>query len=246
MEGISVPTSFGVNDLSLNSLIKQLVEIQIKKNILIDGGQVNNPAIPQYKRQTKQLVLNLKEAIKTSKSANNILITDYKARISKMESSLGNIPKVERELFSIERLQSISENIYIFLLKKRAEAKITSSSNVADSQVLEPAMYFKKNPVSPDKNTSYLIALLSGLLLPIAYMFFSELIKDTIITRTDLENSTTIPILGMIGGNDSAHNLLSKQNPKSPVFEGFRALRSNLNFFNTDTDKESLSSYFIN
>ena len=89
LEGISVPTSFDVNDVSLNSLIKQLVEIQIKKNILIDGGQVNNPAIPQYKRQTNQLVLNLKEAIKTSKSANKLLITDYKARISKMESSLG-------------------------------------------------------------------------------------------------------------------------------------------------------------
>jgi len=238
LEGISVPTSFGVNDVSLNSLIKQLVEIQIKKNILIDGGQVNNPAILQYKRQTNQLVLNLKEAIKTSKSANNLLITDYKARISKMESSLGNIPQVERELLSIERLQSISENIYIFLLKKRAEAKITSSSNVSDSQVLEPAMYFKKKPVSPDKYKSYLIALLCGLILPIAFMLFSELINDTIITRTDLERLTKIPILGLIGKNYSGFSLLSKQSPKSSVYEGFRALRSNLNFFNTAKDKK--------
>ena len=68
LEGVSVPTSFGVNDVSLNSLISQLVEIQIKKNILIDGCQVNNPAINQYNRQIKQLVLNLQEAINTSKS----------------------------------------------------------------------------------------------------------------------------------------------------------------------------------
>ena len=34
LEGVSVPTSFGVNDEGLNILIKQLVEIQIKKNIL--------------------------------------------------------------------------------------------------------------------------------------------------------------------------------------------------------------------
>jgi len=238
LEGISVPTSFGVADISLNSLIKQLVEIQIKKNILIDGGQVNNPAIPQYKRQTKQLVLNLKEAIKTSKTANNLLITDYRARISKMESSLGDIPQVERELLSIERLQSISENIYIFLLKKRAEAKITSSSNVSDTQVLEPAMYFKKNPVSPDKNKSYLMALLFGVLLPIAFMLISELINDTIITRNDLERLTKIPVLGMTGKNYSGHNLLSAQSPKSSVYEGFRALRSNLNFFNPTEDKK--------
>ena len=35
LEGVSVPTSFGVDDVALNSLIRQLVEIQIKKNISI-------------------------------------------------------------------------------------------------------------------------------------------------------------------------------------------------------------------
>ena len=62
LERISVPTSFGVNEPGLNTLITQLVDIQIKKNILIDGGQVNNPSINQYNRQLKQLVLNLQEA----------------------------------------------------------------------------------------------------------------------------------------------------------------------------------------
>ena len=57
LESISVPTSFSINDVSLNVLIDQLVEIQIKKNILVDGGQINNPAIAQYNRKTKQLLL---------------------------------------------------------------------------------------------------------------------------------------------------------------------------------------------
>ena len=114
------------------------------KRILVDGGQINNPSVSQYNRQIKQLVLNLKEAINLSKSTNNLLITDFKNRINKMEASLGNIPKVERELLSIERLQSISENIYIFLLQKRAEAKITSSSNITDVKVLEPSIYLSK------------------------------------------------------------------------------------------------------
>ena len=55
-EGISVPTSYGIDDPAINMLIDQLVEIQIKKNILIDGGQINNPAIAQYNRQNKQLL----------------------------------------------------------------------------------------------------------------------------------------------------------------------------------------------
>ena len=147
LESISVPTSFGVNDVNLTSLVNQLIEIQIKKNILIDGGQVNNPAVNQYNRQTKQLILNIKEAIKTSKKANNLLITDYNSRIYKMEQSLSSIPEVEMELLNIERLQSISENIYTFLLQKRAEAKIDLSSNVADTKVLERAINLNKSSI---------------------------------------------------------------------------------------------------
>jgi capsular exopolysaccharide synthesis family protein len=238
LEGVSVPTSFGVNDEGLNSLISQLVEIQIKKNILIDGGQVNNPAIVQYNRQSKQLVLNLQEAIKTSKSANNLLLNNYQNRISKMEQSLSSIPQVEMELLNIERLQSISENLYIFLLQKRAEAMITSSSNVSDTKVLEPSNYFNKSPVTPNTKKSYLIALLFGLLIPVLYIFILDLLNDTIITRMDLEALTKVPILGIIGRNYSGYDLLSKKDPKSPVYEGFRALRSNLNFLNPNQDKQ--------
>ena len=238
LEGVSVPTSFGVNDIGLNSLINKLVEIQIKKNILIDGGQVNNPAINQYNRQSKQLIINLQEAINTSKSANNLLLADYKRRIKKMEKSLSNIPQVEMELLNIERLQSISENIYVFLLKKRAEAKITSSSNVSDSKVLEPAVYFNKSPVSPDRNKVYMIAFLLGFLLPIIIIFIGELLNEKIITRIDLEKTTKIPLLGMISKNYSGYILLSKQSPKSSVYEGFRSLRSNLEFFNPSQEKK--------
>ena len=224
LSSVTVPSSFGINDAALDVLINKLIGVQIKKNILVDGGQVNNPAIAQYNRQIKQLLLNLKEVIITSKSANNLIIRDFSARISKMEASLSDIPKVERELLGIERLQSISENLYIFLLKKRAEAKITSSSNVSDSKVLEPAIFFVKAPVDPDKSKNYLLAFLLGFGLPILFLLFRELFNDKIITRIDLEKSTSIPILGVIGGNDSAHNLLSKQSAKSRDTQEFRCI----------------------
>ena len=169
--------TFGVNDINLNTLISQLIEIQIKKNVLIDGGQVKNPAIMQYNRQSKQLVLNLQELINTSKTANNFLLSDYKSQILEMERSLRGIPKVEMELLNIERLQSISENIYIFLLQKRAEARITSSSNIADAKILEPAFSFNRGPISPNKNRTYLFALIFGLLVPVIFLLVMELVK---------------------------------------------------------------------
>ena len=244
-ENISAPSSLSIEDISINKLIEQLIEIQISKNILLDGGQINNPAIQQYNRETKQIVLNLKENINTSKSANNLYINDLKERISRMENGLSDIPQVERELMSIERLQSISENIYIFLLKKRAEAKITSSANISDSKILEPALYSLKSPVFPNKNKTYAISILIAILIPIIIMFLFELFNDNVVTLNDLARMTSIPILGIIGRNYSGYNLLSDQNPKSAIYEGFRAIRSNLNFFNKVHDKTNNKTYLV-
>ena len=238
LDRISVPTSFGVNDPNLTSLINQLIDIQIKKNILIDGGQVNNPAVNQYNRQTKQLILNIQEAIKTSKKANSLLINDYKDRIYRMDQSLSDIPEVEMELLNIERLQSISENIYVFLLQKRAEAKIDLSSNVADSKVLERAIYLNKKPKIPNKIRTYIIAFLLGLLVPVVYLFIVELINNKILTKIDLEKLTSIPILAVLARNYSGNTLLSKHSPKSSVYEGFRALRFNLNLLNNNNSSK--------
>ena len=241
LERISVPTSFGVNDVNLASLINQLIEIQIKKNILIDGGQINNPAISQYNRQTKQLILNIQEAIKTSKKTNDLLITDYNNRIYKMDQSLSNIPEVEMELLNIERLQSISENIYVFLLQKRAEAKIDLSSNVADSKILERAIYYNKKATFPNKGRTYVIGLLFGLLVPILYLIIGEFLNNKVLTKLDLEKLTNIKVLAVLARNYSGNVLLSNHNPKSFIYEGFRALRFNLNLLN----KDNLSKVYL-
>ena len=239
-EGISVPTSYGIDDPAINMLIDQLVEIQIKKNILIDGGQINNPAIPQYNRQNKQLLLNLQEAINTNRYANDILIKDIEQRIVKLESSLSSIPEVERELLSIERLQAISEKVYTFLLTKRAEAKISHSSITADSKVLEPAIYLNNPPVFPKKYSNYLVAFFLSIIIPLLCLLILEVLNDKIRDSIDIKRLTKIPIISALAKNYSGTSLLFDQNPKSLIFEGFRGLRTNLDFIELNQKNKTI------
>ena len=130
----------------------------------------------------------------TNKKANQLLINDINKRIRSAESSLAKIPKVEREFRSIERLQDIHDNIFTFLLRKQADARITSSSNFSDTKILEPAMYFKKMPVKPNRGQNYLIAIFFGLIIPLFFMQMRVLINDKVTSRIDINRVTSIKI----------------------------------------------------
>ena len=44
--------------------------------------------------------------------------------------------------------------------------------------------------------------------------------------------------MGLIGRNHTCHNLLTKLNPKSAISEGFRTLRSNLEYIDKDSKQK--------
>ena len=131
--------------------------------------------------------------------------------------------------------------IYIlFYFKKRAEANIDLSRNEADTKVFEPAVFFNKKPIDPNPKTVYLYALLVGLIIPILYFVIHEIFNDKILTKKDLQNLTSIPIIGFIGKNYSGNTLLSKHSPKSVTFEGFSSSSIQFKFFIRSFFKQKL------
>ena len=126
----------------------------------------------------------------------------------------------------------------MFLLQKKSEAEITASSIISNVKHVEPATFFNKKPVLPKISQVYSIAVLVGILFPLIILIILDILNDKIQSRIELERLTKIKLIGLVGRNHSAHNLLSQLNPKSAISEGFRALRSNLNYRDKElTDK---------
>ncbi|SVD83181.1 uncharacterized protein METZ01_LOCUS436035, partial [marine metagenome] len=171
LEKLITPSVYGIEDVTLNELASQLISFQIQKEVIKEEGQVKNPAVARFASNINQLILKIEETVRNNSAVNKSLIEDVNLRIKLIESSLNKLPKEERELLSIQRMHDISEQMYMFLLQKRAEAGITESSNVADSKVIEPAIFHHKQPLFPKKSRNYLIALLCSLLFPLILLF---------------------------------------------------------------------------
>ncbi len=234
LDRIIVPSTYGISNPSLTDLIRKLVDVQIEKDILVNGGQIDNPSIEDFNLKIVQLSKNIKELINNSKQTNANLISDLSNKISIAESSLEYLPVEQRELLNIERMQKTSESLYTFLLQKKLEAEISASSITSNVENYEPAVFLSKSPKYPNSKKIYSISLFIGLIFPLIVLLILDLFNNKIRSRIELTKITKLNLIGVIGRNHSANILLHHLNPKSSLAEGFRALRSNLNHLNNN------------
>ncbi|WP_304412030.1 GNVR domain-containing protein, partial [Acidovorax sp. NO-1] len=110
---------------------------------------------------------------------------------------LFSVPEKERELMDINRQKSIKESLYLYLLQKREEAAISSSSTVSNYQQLTPAVS-SPVPVEPRTNNIRMFSLLLGIVLPFGIIFIIDLLNDKVTNREDIVERVVAPVVGEI------------------------------------------------
>ncbi|MCG8702370.1 MAG: polysaccharide biosynthesis tyrosine autokinase, partial [Bacteroidales bacterium] len=170
---------------------------------------------------------------------NKIAISDYDEQISKVETEIQKLPSTERQLINIEREFSINDQIYTFLLEKRAEAGITKASNTADHQILDIAQPRNSVTIKPGTTMNYMIAMVSGVGIPLALLLLIDFFNTKINDRKYIENKLKVPVLGNIGHNEKGTELPINENPRSSLAESFRVLRTNLQYIFREPDQDS-------
>ncbi len=223
---IILPTSTGITDGLLNSLMSRLIDLQL---LLKMNDKPDNPLVVQSKKNITEIKKEILESVKNLRSTDKIRKSYVNDQISLLDTKLNKIPLVERELISIKRNYSLLENQYIFLLQKQAEANISKASTASDISVVNPPM-ISGGPRSSSSINYYLAAFI-GLILPALFFVVIEFLNDKVQSREDIEKITNIPFIGGVGHKNSKNNIDVLTSPKSGIAESFRALRSNLSYF---------------
>jgi len=145
----------------------------------------------------------------------------------------------ERLQREVDRLRETSST----LTKKETETQIAKSIDLGDTSVMvlsEAAL--PKGPIKPNKQMNTAIAMLLGLMLFTLLAFLLEYLDNTIKTPEDVEKELQLPTLGMIPKMTKKDTpadfdgLITASNPKSPIAEAYRALRTNIGFASIDKE----------
>lgn len=236
LDQVILPSSVGVSDPVLTSLLTKMVEFQLQIKLYMGPDRERNPLVASQLTRIMEVKRDILESIQVLRSTDKIKLDLLNQRVMQAERQLSALPQAERQLVSVQRNYSLLENLYVFLMQKLSEAEISKASNTSDVIPINPPM--KGGAIYPKPRQNYTVAVLLGLTIPLICLIIIEFVNNKVQSREDIEKASTIPFIGGVGHNESANNLIVKEKPRSGVAESFRALRSNLNFFTGNKTKQ--------
>jgi tyrosine-protein kinase Etk/Wzc len=228
------PSVMGIEDQLLNSLVIQLNQMSEKRIAISGSGKGENPYLATLDLQIRNAKAVLEEAAHNTQNNNLLTIKDVNNRLADFTAEVSKLPRTERELLGIERKFKLNDNIYTFLLQRRAEAQIAKASNTADNEIIDSAII--RESISPKTTRNYGIALGAGLMLPALVLILIGIFNIKISSEDDIKAITSLPIAGHIIHSVMDFQTVVLNDPQSQVAETFRNLRTRLQFFTKETE----------
>jgi capsular exopolysaccharide synthesis family protein len=227
---IVAPSALGLDDPLLNNLLLELSKLYQERTGINYNTKENNPLAEildlKIKNSRKTIVENVNNMIDVT----SIALTDVNNRIFRIQKNLNALPSNERELVKIQRSFEFNDNVYNYLLEKRAEAGIAIASNSVQKTIVDRPYQVGRNPVSPNSRLIYAIALFLGLAGTISFVMMKDFLNDNLITHEDVERHTKIPFIGTITHGNKREQGTIVAHARSPIGESFRSLRVNLQY----------------
>jgi tyrosine-protein kinase Etk/Wzc len=222
-----VPATNEISDPILLNLLSKLIELEYEKNQLEVKGNFNTQSIQSINSKINRTKIDLAENIKSIK--NNLILKENKLNLEleKVKLDLYKIPFFERELFDLNRQQTIKNNLYTFLLQTKEEAELSYAATVSDGIILDNAQA-SNIPVKPIPLTVYLIAISLSLVIVIIYIFIKEDLNNKIIFRSQIEEETAAEVIAEINFNESKNPIAININNRSIISEQLRSLRTSV------------------
>jgi tyrosine-protein kinase Etk/Wzc len=175
---------------------------------------------------------------------------------------LSALPEKQLQYVRLERDRKVLQESYLFLRTKMEEAKIKKASESGKVRIIDRAAVAEK--ISPKKKQDLLLGIVLGLGLGVGFALLLDFMDNTIRTIDDIERTgaTLLGVIPYIGDANSKKygrgkkgkisvkklqresSIIAHLDPKSPVAEAYRVVRTNINMasFEDDTKTILLSS----
>jgi capsular exopolysaccharide synthesis family protein len=212
---------------------------EIDSDVLVLTGRIR-----ELETQVRTIAENYLEGL-----GNQVASID--GNLALFRTDLQRVPAREIEVARRTRRADVLDDIFRLLQTRLQEAQIAEAIDDPTVRIVEPAM-LPIDPIRPRKRLSVLLALMAGMTAGIGLAFVRESLDGTFHTREELQTLIgDVPVLGTIpriressgfslpfrsarparnGTARLAPRLIAGRDPRSPVSEAYRSMRTNIAF----------------
>jgi tyrosine-protein kinase Etk/Wzc len=237
-----LPPSVYINsdDEFLKKSTQDLYQMQLEKIGALNSSTLQNQAIINVTSRLDSLKQNLLIYIANSVKALNDRVTTVNTQIDSYIANIKTIPEKERGLLNIQMQEDVNVKLYQFLLEKHATTIIEKAAIIPQTRVIEQAR--SMGVVEPNRGRIYNIFMGIGALIALLIIFIRITFFDRIENIEQLKSKTNLPVIGEILSAPLIEELsiAIEDNPKSPLTESFRTLRTNLQYLVTNSPSKAI------
>lgn len=232
----------------------------LKNKLQQEAAKISQSNMVSDPLQMSQDILNKLLTLDGEIKASSAKIGALQDVVDSYAVKLDNLPAKILELARLERRRQVDEQTYIMMVQKLEETKIQEAAQAKNVTIVDEAIE-PLYPVSPKKKLNVLLGALIGLGLGVGLTFLLEYFDDTVKSPEELEKMgfnilSSIPRIemdkmekklakkientGQFDGKRIEARLITHLDPKAPVSEAYRTLRTNLQFSKVDHELKVL------
>ncbi len=160
----------------------------------------------------------------------------------KLEIDFAGMPDKNTQFSKNQRFYKLYEEFYLTLMQNRSQFEIAQAGSTPDFKILSTAN-LPETPISPNKPLIFGVGFVAGIMLNIFFIGILYLTNDKLNSAHEVERFSQVPLLGVVPAlrNTNGSALYVTNHPRSMVSEAIRTLRTNLDFFKTDSPQKVIA-----
>lgn len=159
-------------------------------------------------------------------------VADMETQIRDTNTALDNASGDERDRLETKLTQM--RQIYAQLVTNYEQVRLAEAQTTTSVAQVEPAVA-NYNSVRPKIAQNILLAVVVAILLAVGGIFAMEALDDTIKSPEEITRRFRVPVLGLIAHHEMDNGVpITLGQPRSPVSEAFRSLRTNVQYASVD------------
>lgn len=222
-----LPSGMGLSSGAETS-ITEYNNLLLTRNRVLKQATNENPVVIQMNKDLIAVKNLIRKNLMESRETLQLQIAQANGQLNVAKGNISKYPTQEKIFRSIDRQQTLKEQLYLYLLQKREENAITLAVNIPKAKIVNPA--FTTGKVAPQNQQIILGALAAGFLLPLVFFYAKNTMDTKVHTKDHItSHSSNASVIAEIPVNEE-ENAMVHANDFSVFAESFRILASNLKF----------------